>query len=108
MNEKNEPVNFEVIYQVTDRFIDTFSFLNVSRDDNEHIYLAVDDKTGDGLSYDCSYNTLKISFGKEEDMNVLYKRFCQYYTFYKKTGDEITYDTAHLLPVHSDSLHNGD
>ena len=63
MNEKNEPVNFEVIYQVTDRFIDTFSFLNVSRDDNEHIYLAVDDKTGDGLSYDCSYNTLKISFG---------------------------------------------
>ena len=65
MNEKNEPVNFEVIYQVTDRFIDTFSFLNVSRDDNEHIYLAVDDKTGDGLSYDCSYNTLEFSFGKE-------------------------------------------
>ena len=28
VNEKNEPVNFEVIYQVTDRFIDTFSFLN--------------------------------------------------------------------------------
>ena len=26
VNEKNEPVNFEVIYQVTDRFIDTFSF----------------------------------------------------------------------------------
>ena len=84
MNEKNEPVNFEVIYQVTDRFIDTFSFLNVSRDDNEHIYMAVDDKTGDGLSYDCSYNTLKISFGKEEDMNVLYKRFCQYYTYIQK------------------------
>jgi len=58
--------------------------LNVSRDDNEHIYLAVDDKTGDGLSYDCSYNTLKISFGKEEDMNVLYKRFCQYYTYIQK------------------------
>ena len=84
MNEKNEPVNFEVIYQVTDRFIDTFSFLNVSRDDNEHIYLAVDDKTGDGLSYDCSYNTLEFSFGKEEDMNVLYKRFCQYYTYIQK------------------------
>ena len=84
MNEKNGPVNFEVIYQVTDRFIDTFSFLNVSRDDNEHIYLAVDDKTGDGLSYDCSYNTLEFSFGKEEDMNVLYKRFCQYYTYIQK------------------------
>lgn len=84
VNEKNEPVNFEVIYQATDRFIDTFSFLNVSRDDNEHIYLAVDDKTGDGLSYDCSYNTLEFSFGKEEDMNVLYKRFCQYYTYIQK------------------------
>ena len=58
VNEKNEPVNFEVIYQATDRFIDTFSFLNVSRDDNEHIYLAVDDKTGDGLSYDCTIQRL--------------------------------------------------
>ena len=111
MNEKNEPVNFEVIYQVTDRFIDTFSFLNVSRDDNEHIYLAVDDKTGDGLSYDCSYNTLKISFGKEEDMNVLYKRFCQYYT-YQHYGDSSHEDcfsksypcyikSPHSLPIRS-------
>ena len=65
VNEKNEPVNFEVIYQATDRFIDTFSFFNVSRDDHEHIYLAVDDKTVDGLSYYCSYNTLQISFWKE-------------------------------------------
>ena len=87
MNEKNEPVNFEVIYQVTDRFIDTFSFLNHVTPftaANGYIYLAVDDKTGDGLSYDCSYNTLEFSFGKEEDMNVLYKRFCQYYTYIQK------------------------
>lgn len=84
VNRKEEPVNFEVIHQVTDRFIDAFSFSNISRDDDGNIYLAVDDRTGDGLSYDCSYNTLEFSFGKEEDMNVLYKRFCQYYTYIQK------------------------
>lgn len=84
VNKKEEPVNFEVIHQVTDRFIDAFSFSNTSRDDDGNIYLAVDDRTGDGLSYDCSYNTLEFSFGKEEDMNVLYKRFCQYYTYIQK------------------------
>lgn len=81
VNKKEAPVDFEVIHQVTDRFIDAFSFSNISRDDNGNIYLAIDDRTGDGLSYDCSYNTLEFSFGKEEDMNVLYKRFCQYYTY---------------------------
>lgn len=84
VNRKKEPVNFEVIHQVTGRFIDAFSFSNISRDDDGNIYLAVDDRTGDGLSYDCSYNTLEFSFGKEEDMNVLYKRFCQYYTYIQK------------------------
>ncbi len=84
VNKKEESVNFEVIHQVTDRFIDAFSFSNISRDDDGNIYLAVDDRTGDGLSYDCSYNTLEFSFGKEEDMNVLYKRFCQYYTYIQK------------------------
>ncbi len=84
VNRKEEPVNFEVIHQVTDKFINAFSFFNISRDDDGNIYLAVDDRTGDGLSYDCSYNTLEFSFGKEEDMNVLYKRFCQYYTYIQK------------------------
>lgn len=84
VNKEEAPVNFEVIHQVTDRFIDAFSFSHISRDDDGNIYLAVDDRTGDGLSYDCSYNTLEFSFGKEEDMNVLYKRFCQYYTYIQK------------------------
>lgn len=84
VNKKEAPVDFEVIHQITDKFIEAFSFSNISRDDEGCIYLAVDDKTGDGLSYDCSYNTLEFSFGKEEDMNVLYKRFCQYYTYMQK------------------------
>lgn len=84
VNRKKAPVDFEVIHQVTDKFINTFSFLNISRDDDGCIYLAINDRTGDGLSYDCSYNTLEFSFGKEEDMNVLYKRFCQYYTYIQR------------------------
>ena len=37
VNMKEAPVNFEIIHQVTDRFIDAFSFSNISRDDDGNI-----------------------------------------------------------------------
>ena len=58
----------------------------MSRDDNEHIYLAVDDKTGDGLSYDCSYNTLEFSFGKEEDECAVQKILSVLYLYTEGTA----------------------
>lgn len=84
VNRKREPVDFKVIHNVTDRFIRQFSFRKVSRDDDGFIYLAVDEKTGDGLSFDCSYNTLEFSFGAEENLHILYNRFVRYYTYVQK------------------------
>lgn len=81
INRKKEPVNFDVVHSVTDAFIQKFSFDKCSRDDDGFIYLATDESTGDGLSFDCSYNTLEFSFGAETDMNVLYDRFRKYYTY---------------------------
>ena len=36
------------------------------KDDDGYIYLAASPKTGDSISYDCSYNTLEFSFGVED------------------------------------------
>lgn len=81
VNRENLPVDFDVVHKVTDAFIQTFSFDKTDRDDDGFIYMAMDEETGDTLSYDCSYNTLEFSFGTEEDLNELYQRFTRYYTF---------------------------
>lgn len=81
VNRKEEPVNFRIVHKVTDAFIQEFSFDKISRDDDGFIYSAINSKTGDGLSFDCSYNTLEFSFGTEFDMNILYARFVKYYTY---------------------------
>lgn len=81
VNRKNEPVDFRVVHRVTDAFVCQFSFNRISRDDDGFIYSALDEKTGDALSFDCSYNTLEFSFGTEENMHVLYNRFVRYYTY---------------------------
>lgn len=81
VNQHSKPVDFGVVHRLTDDFIRRFGFASLERDDDGYIYSALDDKTGDGLSYDCSYNTLEFSFGVEEDMGQLNERFRQYYSF---------------------------
>lgn len=81
VNQRSRPVDFRVVHRLTDEFIRHFGFASIQRDDDGHIYSALHDGTGDGLSYDCSYNTLEFSFGVEEDMNRLSERFRRYYSF---------------------------
>ncbi len=45
------------------------------RDDGDAIYRATDPATRDELSFDCSYNTLELSFGPDEDVNAMHRRF---------------------------------
>ena len=81
VNKTNMPVDFKVVHKMTDAFVREFSFDEIYRDDDGFIYNAVNGKTGDSISFDCSYNTLEFSFGTELDMNILYGRFVKYYTF---------------------------
>ena len=81
VNLEHKPVDFSVIYALTDAFISRFGFDESHRDDDGNIYSAVRTADGDGLSYDCSFNTLEFSFGVEKDLNVLYRRFMEYYSF---------------------------
>ena len=79
------PVDFSVVHQFAERFVAKFSFGNVTRDDDGFIYNAEDEVTGDILSFDCSYNTLELSFGAEESIKTIEKRFKDYYEFIQTT-----------------------
>lgn len=81
VNLEQQPVDFTVVHALTDAFISEFGFDESHRDDDGHIYSAAKQSNGDGLSYDCSFNTLEFSFGIEKNLNVIYKRFADYYTF---------------------------
>ncbi len=73
------PVDFDLVHRLTAGFIERFGFTKLSRDDEGAVYSAGDTVTGDILSFDCSYNTLELSFGAEEDLNRVYERFVSYY-----------------------------
>lgn len=81
VNLNKEAVDFSVVHSLAENFVKIFKFSAVTRDYDGNIYNAVNQSNGDGLSFDCSYNTLELSFGTESDLNVLYSRFEEYYSF---------------------------
>ncbi|MCH5251703.1 MAG: glutamylcysteine synthetase [Lachnospiraceae bacterium] len=84
LNLKKEAVDFSVVHKVTKVFMEKFSFEVEGCDDEGNIYAAINTETGDILSYDCSYNNLELSLGREKKLHAIYQRFCCYYTFLKK------------------------
>ena len=73
-----------IVHQVTEKFLESFTqFEHNVIDHNGHACSLIDKKTGDIVSYDCSYNNLEFSLGKETNLFNVYERFCKYYTFFK-------------------------
>ena len=81
LSEVTEPVDFDVVHRLAESFVVRFGFAKVTRDDDGEIYLAEDPRTGDTLSFDCSFNTLELSFGVEENICILKNRFDRYFSF---------------------------
>ena len=71
--------DFASVHDATDDFLSRFPFSEQVRDDGGAIYRATDPATRDELSFDCSYNTLELSFGPDEDVNATHRRFIAYY-----------------------------
>ena len=57
--------DFAAVHAATDEFLSRFSFPDTAFDDMGALYRASDTKTGDELSFDCSFNTLEISFSRD-------------------------------------------
>ena len=81
VNRSGQPVDFDTVHALSNAFVEKFGLDHQKLDDDGYIYNAYSSQNGDDLSFDCSFNTLELSFGKEEDINVLYDRFRQYYSF---------------------------
>jgi len=85
VNLAKKPVDFEVIHDLTKRFKAEFGFYVAVLDQERHISSLVHFGNDDILSYDCSYNNLELSFGKEERIEAIAERFQKYYSFIQKT-----------------------
>ncbi|MCM1158146.1 MAG: hypothetical protein NC300_05695 [Bacteroidales bacterium] len=81
VNLDKQAVDFEQIHKLTNRFMSRFQFEVMSRDDDGNINAVNHPGNGDILSYDCSYNNLELSLGREKTLQVLYQRFSEYYTY---------------------------
>lgn len=81
VNLSPAPVDFAVVHDLVDAFLERFDFVPAVRDDNGYICSAQLKENGDDLSFDCSYNTLELSFGRVENLNYIEERFRRYYSF---------------------------
>ncbi len=81
VNLNKQPVDFGIVHQLTEKFCKHFSFDKCQVDADGNIFSALSSENGDDISYDCSYNTLELSFGTESNLNVLNERFKKYYSF---------------------------
>ncbi|MBQ1309056.1 MAG: glutamylcysteine synthetase, partial [Ruminococcus sp.] len=64
---RNKAVDFAVVHQLTAAFLQAFDFIPTGFDEEGHVYSAVNSESGDIFSYDCSYNNMEFSFGREKN-----------------------------------------
>ena len=89
LNMQKEAVNFIIVHKVTMEFQKKFkSFQHQTIDHDGHVCSLIDKDNGDIVSFDCSYNNLEFSFGKEVNLFSVYERFKKYYTFFKQSFEK--------------------
>ena len=80
VNLSGKATDFDITRAVTDSFCKKHGFEPVGIDSNGCCYSYTDPITGDNLSFDCSYNNMEFSFGKEISLNAIWERFSGYIT----------------------------
>ncbi len=81
VNLDHQAVDFNIVHQLTSLFLKEFDFVPTGIDEQGYIYSAWNKATNDIFSYDCSYNNMEFSFGKETELHTIYGRFQRYYKF---------------------------
>ncbi len=91
VNLNKEAVDFNIVHSLTRAFSEKFGFKPEGIDDEGNTYMAQSFVNGDIFSYDCSYNNLELSFGKERNLNTVNERFLAYYRFIEKYLSKYNY-----------------
>ncbi len=113
VNLSEKAVDFSVVHNVAWEFIQHFGFDVTGRDDEGEIYSSASPENGDILSFDCSYNNLELSFGKEKNLHDIYRRFKEYYKFLQGKFSEYNYTLTgmginpHRIYNHNVPIPNG-
>ena len=81
VNLEHKAVDFDTVHSLTDVFLKEFHFTPTGIDEQGHIYSALNNENGDVFSYDCSYNNMEFSFGRESELHTIHGRFRRYYDF---------------------------
>lgn len=81
VNLSGTAADYAIAQAAADAARKKFGFLEEKRDENGICFSATRPDNGDNLSFDCSYNNLEISFGREQDLNLLEDRFRTYVSF---------------------------
>lgn len=112
VNLNGGPVDFDVVHAMTEEFVKKFSFTFIERDEDGAIFDAVHHTYEDGISFDCSYNTLEFSFGAEENLTAIYERFIRYYQSAKSILERHAHTLTGMginpgfLKNHNEPVHN--
>jgi gamma-glutamylcysteine synthetase len=91
VNLDKEAVDFTLVHKVTKRFMEAFNFQVQGKDEDGNIYSVSEKIHGDILSYDCSYNNLELSLGKEKELFTIHKRFLAYYEYLQQEFQQYHY-----------------
>lgn len=81
VNLNRQPVDYNIIYKMSQSFAKRFNFEPLHLDDNQNAYSLQNKINGDNLSFDFCYSNLELSMGKEDNLNTLNHRFIEYYNF---------------------------
>ncbi len=81
VNLNKKAVDFKLVNELNVKFKNYFNFKIKAIDDNGGICALEDPVTNDIFTFDCSYNNLEISFGKEKNLYRVKERFEEYYKF---------------------------
>ncbi len=75
------PTDYAVAQAAATALADEFGFVADKFDDNGVCFSATRPDNGDNVSFDCSYNNLELSLGKEQSIGVIDARFRSYVGF---------------------------
>ena len=85
INLDKNPVNFDVVHKVTSEFENHYGEFKKDGIDYEgNVFSLKNNRTGDIVCYDCSYNNIEFAMGREKDLFTINDRFIEYYSYVKE------------------------
>ena len=93
VNLSGGPADMKVAQAAAEVLRQKYGFKPDSYDTNGVCYTATRPDNGDNLSFDCSYNNMELSFGKESNLLLIQERFNEYV----KTVNEELAKSNHIM-----------